>query len=174
MVSHNGSDVMEIRSRKMMMPMVLGMIVVLATTVYAATYFYPMMQSQVTIAQAPVVFEQGNDWTTGSSLGANSTYVSLSIKAYPNATLVYEEPLNISNTDSTAHNIRLRHVSVTPTSGSASVGNFTFINFTLNSVDFDYTTSGDTWNTPANMPYQSLPGNTEWTLKIERTFHRRK
>jgi hypothetical protein len=94
-------------------------------------------------------------------------YVSLAIKAYPNATLVYEEPLNISNTDSSAHNIRLRHVSISPTSGSASISNFTFINFTLNSVNFDYTTTGDTWNTPSDMSYQSLPGNTEWSVKVE-------
>ncbi len=125
------------------------------------------MEPTVTISQASVIFEQGGDWPSGSSLGTNSTYVSLAIKAYPNATLTYEEPVNISNTDSSAHNVRFRHVSITPASGAASVGNFTFINFTLNSVDFDYTTTGDTWNTPSTMSYQSLPASTEWIVKVE-------
>jgi len=133
----------------------------------AAVYYSMNMQATVTISQAKVIFEQGADWPSGSSLGTNSTFVSLAVKAYPNATLTYEEPLNISNTDSSAYNVRLRHVSITPASGSASVSNFTFINFTLNSVDFDYTTSGDNWNTPSDMTYQSLSGNSEWAVKIE-------
>lgn len=154
-------------SRRWMITILLVLIAGLATTVSAAVYFYVIARSSVTINQAAVVFEQGSDWPSGSSLGTNSTYVSLAIKAYPNATLVYEEPLNISNTDSSAHNIRLRHVSISPTSGSASISNFTFINFTLNSVNFDYTTNGDTWNTPSDMSYQSLSGNTEWSVKVE-------
>jgi hypothetical protein len=145
----------------------LLLIVTMVTTVSAAVYFAIIAQHTVTVSQTPVIFEQGSDWPSGSSLGTNSTYVSLAIKAYPNATLTYEEPLNISNIDSAAHNIRLRHVSITPASGSASVSNFTFINFTLNSVGFDYTTTSDTWNTPVDMTYQSLPGNTEWAVKIE-------
>ena len=147
--------------------LVILLIAVLVTTVSAAVYFAIIMQPTVTISEASVIFEQGDDWPSGSALGTNSTYVSLAIKAYPNATLTYEEPLNISNTDASAHNIRLRHVSITPTSGSASVSNFTFINFTLNSVDFDYTTTADTWNTPADMSYQSLPGSSEWAVKVE-------
>jgi hypothetical protein len=80
---------------------------------------------------------------------------------------LYEKPLNISNTDTSGHNVRLRHVSIAPSSGSASVGNFSFIKFTLNSVSFDYTTSGNNWNIPSDMTYQSLPASTDWILKIE-------
>jgi len=138
----------------------------LIATASATVYYSIIMEPTVTISQATVIFEQGTDWP-GGSLGTNSTYVSLTIKAYPNVTLTYEEPLNISNTDTSAHDVRLRHVSITPASGSASVSNFTFINFTLNSVDFDYTTTGDTWNNPSDMTYQSLPASTEWAVKIE-------
>lgn len=136
-------------------------------TASAAIYYSMSTQLEVTVTQASIIFEQGTDWPSGSSMGANSTYASLALKAYPNATLTYEEPINISNTDSTAHNVRLRHVSITPASGSPSVGNFTFINFTLNSVDFDYTTTGNNWNTPSDMAYQSIPASTEWILRIE-------
>jgi len=138
----------------------------LIATASAAVYYSMNMQVTVTISQATVIFEEGSDWPTGSEMGANSTYVSLSIKAYPNVTLTYEEPLNISNTGSSARNVKLKHVSITPASGDG-VSNFTFINFTLNGVDFDYTTTGNTWNTPSDMTYQLLSGNTEWRVKIE-------
>ena len=157
----------DLLSKKPVKFLTLLLTAMLVASASAAVYYSLSMQPTVTISQATVIFEQGNDWPTGSSLGTNSTYVSLAIKAYPNATLTYDEPLNISNTDSSAHNVRLSHVSITPASASASVSNFTFINFTLNSVDFDYTTTGDTWNTPSDMSYQSLPDNTEWALKIE-------
>jgi hypothetical protein len=68
--------------------------------------------------------------------------------------------------------VRLRHVSITPASGSAGVSNFTFINFTLVQANgttvssFDYTTSGNNWTTPS-MSYLSLAGNTEWTVEIQ-------
>lgn len=152
------------RSLKLLTLLLTTMIM---STVSASVYYSMYMQPTVTISQATVIFEQGNDWPTGSSMGDNSTYVALALKAYPNATLTYEEPLNISNTDSSAHDVRLSHVSITPASGSASVSNFTFLNFTLNGVDFDYTTSGDTWDIPSDMSYQSLPGGTEWALKVE-------
>jgi hypothetical protein len=133
----------------------------------AAIYYTMNMRQEMTITQPVIIFEQGTDWPAGSSLGTNATYVSLAIKIYPNATLTYDEPLNISNIDSSAHNVRLRHVSITPASASPSVSNFTFINFTLNAIDFDYTTTGDNWNIPSDMSYQSMPASTEWALKIE-------
>lgn len=136
----------------------------------SATVYYSMsMQPTVTISQATVIFEEGADATTNAcnvTLGDNSTYASLSIKAYPNATLTYTEPLNISNTDSSDHDVYLTHVSITPDS-HPDVGNFTFINFTLNGVDFDYTVSGNTWSPPSDMTPQTLTAGTEWAVKIE-------
>ncbi|UCE95224.1 MAG: hypothetical protein JSV51_05665, partial [Candidatus Bathyarchaeota archaeon] len=160
-------EIKNLLSRKETKLLTLLLTALLIASASAAVYYSLSMEPTVTITGALVSFEQGGDWPSGSSLGTNSTYVSLAIRAYPNATLTYDEPLNISNIDSSAHDIRLRHVSITPASGSASVSNFTFINFTLNSVDFDYTTTNDNWNTPSDMNYQSLPGNTEWALKIE-------
>ena len=167
-------ELKEILSKKPVKFLTLLLTAMLIATASAAVYYSINMKSTVTISQATVIFEQGDDWP-GGSMGTNSTYVSLTIKAYPNATLTYDEPLNISNTDSSAHDVRLSHVSITPASASASVSNFTFINFTLiqpngNPVtgsDFDYTTSGDTWSTPSDMTYQSLAGNTDWAVKIE-------
>ena len=155
--------------------LVLTFLSILVVSVSAVTYFGIIAEPTVTINQASVIFEQGDDWATGSSMGTNSTYVSLAVKAYPNATLTYDEHLNISNTDASAHNVRLRHVSIAPASGSASISNFTFVNFTLiqpdgtpvTGSDFDYTTSADVWTTPSDMTYQSLGASTEWAVKIE-------
>jgi hypothetical protein len=132
------------------------------------------MQPDVTITPATIRFAQGGaDWPTGSTLGANSTWVRLALKAYPNATLVYDKPLNISNTDTSSHTFRLRHVSITPASGNAQVSNFTFIRFVVKNVagvsqaSFNYTTSSDTWTTPSTTSYLTLPASTLWAIYVE-------
>lgn len=154
--------------------LILTLMSIVVVSVSAITYYSVVMEPTVSISQAVISFVQGDDWTTGSSMGTNNTYVSLDISAYPNATLTYEELVNISNTDASVHNVRLSHVSIIP-NGIPSVANFTFINFTLiqpdgNPVagsDFDYTTSGNSWNTPSAMGYQNLAASTQWVVKIE-------
>lgn len=152
------------KSVKMLLLTLISIVVVSAS---AATYYSLLMQPTLTISEAVIRFEQGDDWPIGSSIGANSTYIRLAFRAYPNATLTYDDPFDISNIDGAAHSVRLRHVSITPTSGSASVSNFTYIKFTLNGVSFNYNTTGDNWNTPSDMAYQSLPATTEWAVKVE-------
>lgn len=151
------------KSMKLLTLLLLSMLI---STASAAIYYSMTMQVKVTIGPATVIFGQGADWPTGSTMGTNSTYVSLVIKAYPNATLTYDEPVVLNNTDASAHDVRFRHVSITP-NATASVGNFTFINFTLNGQDFDYYTSGDNWVAPSTMGWQNLTASTEWPVKIE-------
>ncbi len=146
----------------------------LVATAVAAVYYSLTMQPDVTVTPAAISFAQGADWPTGSTLGANSTWVRLSLKAYPNATLVYDQPLNISNTDgSNSHQFRLRHVSITPADANEQVSNFTFIRFVVrdaagvSQASFNYTTSGDTWTTPSATSYLTLPANTQWIIHVE-------
>jgi hypothetical protein len=145
----------------------------LIATAFAAVYYSLTMQPDVTITPATISFAQGADWPTGSTLGANSTWARLALKAYPNATMVYEKPVNISNTDTSAHTFRLRHVSITPATGTASVSNFTFIRFVIRNTvgasqaSFNYTTSTDTWTTPSTTGYLSLPASTQWAVYVE-------
>lgn len=146
----------------------------LVATAIAAIYYSLTMQPDVTVTPATIRFAQGADWPTGSTMGANSTWVRLAIKAYPNATLVYDKPLNISNTDaSNSHQFRLRHVSITPATGNQQVSNFTFINFVIKNTlgasqaSFNYTISGDTWTTPSTTSYLTLPANTQWAVYVE-------
>jgi hypothetical protein len=145
----------------------------LIATASAAVYYSLTMQPTITITAPPIVFSQGSDWPSGSSIGTNSTWVSLALKAFPNATTVYTDALNVSNVDSTSHNFRLRHTSITPASGQSDVGNFTFINFVVEDTSgvaqntFNYTTTGYTWNLPSTTGYMNLPANTQWIIYIE-------
>jgi hypothetical protein len=141
----------------------------------AAVYYSISMEPKVTISQAVVQFAEGSDWShVAGDIGDNSTWCSLSLKAYPNATLTYEQPLNISNTDADySHQFRLRHISISPSSGSVSVSNFTFIKFVVKNVagvsqaSFNYTTLNDDWDIPSMPSYLTLPKNTEWIIYVE-------
>jgi hypothetical protein len=145
----------------------------LIATASASIYYSLVMQPSVTISVAAISFAQGNDWPTGSTMGSNSSWVSLALQAYPNATLYYEQPLNITNNDSVSHTFRLRHMSIIPTSGDSSVGNFTFFNFVVENTaaspqaTFNYTVTSNNWNTPSSTAYLTLPANTQWILYIE-------
>lgn len=162
-----------IRSKKSITLLALILASILISTVSAAIYYSMIGQPAVTITAASVVFAQGNDWPTGSTLGSNGTWVSLALKAYPNVTLAYDQPLNVSNTDTASHNFRLRHVSVTPASGNSQVSNFTSINFVVENTagtaqaSFNYTTGGTTtWTTPSTTSYLPLPANTQWIICV--------
>lgn len=147
--------------------------VMLAAGVGAIAYYSMMMQPTITVNAAPVQFASGGDWPTGSALGENGTWVRLAFKAYPNATFVYEDPLNITNVDASSHQFRLRHVSITPSSGNQQVSNFTAINFVVKNnagavqASFNYTTNSDTWNTPSTTSWFTLPASTQWIIYVE-------
>jgi hypothetical protein len=165
---------MKINYRKNLKFVTLLASALLIASASAAVYYTINMQSSVAITSAPIKFVEGSDWPYGSSMGANGTWVSLALKAYPNATLTYEQPLNISNVDpSKSHNFTISHVSITPDSGSADVGNFTFINFVIKDAagnvqaTFNYTTTGNSWNTPSPTSKLTLPANTQWTVYVE-------
>jgi hypothetical protein len=158
------------KSAKFLMLLVSSFIIATAS---AAIYYTITMQPKVAITSAVIKFVEGNDWPSSSTMGTNGTWVRLSLKAYPNATLTYDQPLNISNTDTVQHQFRLRHVSITPASGTASVSNFTSISFVIKDASgttqgsFTYTTTGDAWNTPATTSYFTLPADTQWIIYVE-------
>jgi hypothetical protein len=171
-----GGDKMNLRtamSTKSVKFIILVAMAVLIATASAAVYYSIIMQPSVTVTNATISFVQGTDWPAGSAMGSNSTWVSLALKAYPNATLFYDQPLNVSNTDTSPHTFRLRHVTITPATGNSQVGNFTFFNFVVENTagvaqaSFNYTTTGNTWNTPATTSYMTLPANTQWIIYIE-------
>ncbi len=145
----------------------------IATT--STNVYYGLLQEQsIGVVEAKVHFTAGDDSTAaGYTPGLNETYCRLSLNAYANVTLYYEQAVNITNTDIASHDIRLRHVAIGPATGTESVGNFTQIDFKL--VDkagavqrtLTYTTTGDTWNLPPTTGYSTLPATTDWTIQIE-------
>ena len=156
----------------------LGVIIMLAISstvalASAAIYYSNLMQGSITVSNAPIQFAAGNDWPTGSRLGENSTWINLALAAYPNATLTYEQPLNITNVDSVSHQFSLSPLSISPSSGNPAVSNFTFFNFIIENntstqqAAFDYTTTGTTWNVPAATSYFTLPAHTSWIIFIQ-------
>ena len=147
----------------------------IATT--STNVYYGLLQEQsIGVVEAKVHFTAGDDSTAaGYNPGLNENYCRLSLNAYANVTLYYEQAVNITNTDTIAHDIRLRHVAIGPVSGTDSIENFTQIDFKL--VDkagtvqrtLTYTTVPvDTWVPPgAPTAYITLPALTEWTMQIE-------
>jgi len=147
---------------------------ILIATTSTNVYYGLLQENAIGVVEAKVHFKDGDDSiAAGYTPGLNETYCKLSLNAYANVTLYYEQAVNITNTDTAAHDIRLRHIAIGPATGTESVGNFTQIDFKL--VDkvgtvqrtLTYTTTGDTWNLPATTAYISLPASTEWTMQIE-------
>lgn len=165
-------QVKKILSSKSMKFLTLLLTSMLIASASAAVYYSLTWQPKVTVQSAPAVgFASGSDTPLGSTV--NSAWARLLLKSYPNATLTYDKGMNISNTDSAGHQIRLRHLAISPASGNAAVSNFTRIKFTLIAhngttiTTFEYTTTVDTWNLPSTTNYYVIPASKEWTLKVE-------
>lgn len=142
----------------------------LITTVSASVYYSLTMSSTVSVATTDVYFVLGADnGTAGVTLNSDNTTATLSaLKAYPNATTTYTDPLRVrNNATSGTTNIRLRPVSL-----SGSANHFVFINFTLNDgtnvkASLNYTSDGSSWTIPSTTGWISIPASTEWYITIE-------
>lgn len=137
----------------------------------SATVYYAMLSpSSATVKIPPVHFAAGNDSAGILTLGANDTSATLTIDAYPNVTLYYDQAVNITAT--TNKEIRLRPVSISP-NNDPSVGNFTSMVFRLIRADssqvgtLSYTTTGNTWNVPSATSYVPITSGEVWAVEIE-------
>lgn len=148
----------------------------LIATAVAAVYYSLLMESRVSTNATDVQFVAGGDSTSAGATGysTNGTYVMLgSVKAYPNATLTYEQAINVSNTSS-AHQFRLSHSSIT--NGTSAVSHFYSISFwlvapngTTTSTEFKYlNANGDNnWDSPVpTMNYINILASEEWAVKV--------
>jgi len=152
--------------------LILLLISVFIVSASAAVYYAMLSPSSATVKVAPVRFTTGNDSPGILTLGLNGTSASLTLDAYPNVTLYYDQAVNV--TAIADKEIRLRPVSVSP-SNNPSVSNFTSIVFWLIRTDttqaglLNYTTVGNTWNTPTATNYVPITTGETWTIKIEIT-----
>jgi hypothetical protein len=163
--------VKRLKNRKWLDFLALLLISTLVVSASAAIYYAMLAQSTATIGAASVYFTAGKDSSGILTLGTNNTYASLSLSAYPNVTLYYDEAVNITAT--AAKQVRLRHISVTPIDGNPDVSNFTSIVFKLIAANgtelgsLSYTTSGDDWTEPTQTSYFAIGAGEEWAIKVE-------
>ena len=165
-------ELRKIASNKWVKLLTLLLTSMLIATASAAVYYSITMEPKVTVTGLTVKFTDGDDTTTGSTV--YDAWCGLALKSYPNATLTYDQAVNITNSDSTSgHSILLRHVSITPDGSSYVGGNFTSIKFYViasNSsqiVSFEYTNNGTDWSPPATTNYYWMQADEEWTVKVE-------
>jgi hypothetical protein len=149
---------------------VLLLISVFVVSASAAVYYTMNAQSTATVSAAPVYFIAGGDSSGILDPGTDNTYARLSLNAYPNVTLTYDQAVNITAT--ATKQIRLSHVSVTP-NNNASVSNFISVVFRLiNAGDTEvgrlmYNTTGNIWNTPSPTGYIMINSGEELAVKVE-------
>lgn len=152
---------------------------ILIATANAAIFYSLTMQPQVTVSLPVLKFDTAPDEPSGSDV--QDAWCRLNAKSYPNATLTYEKAVYINNTDgSGSHTFKLVHTTITPTNGSASVGNWTSIKFLLyNSTgaykgSLNYTVTGNDWI------LQPISGETSvftveasevWWIRLETRSH---
>jgi hypothetical protein len=148
---------------------------ILVGTANAAIFYSLTMQPQVTVSTPVIKFDHADDEPSGSTV--DDAWCLLTAKSYPNATLTYEQAVNLTNTDSSnAHSFRLRYVSITPANGNADVGNWTSIKFLVYNSTGGYvfslnlTVSGNNWvlaPVSGQTAYYSLPASTSWSIRLE-------
>jgi len=164
----------EIAFKKPLKLLMLLMTSVLIATASATIYYSLTMQPQVTVIAPVLKFSTAPDEPTGSNV--QDSWCSLNASSYPNATLTYEKAVYINNTDGgSAHSFRLRHVSITPANGTATVGNWTSIKFLVyNSSGYvfslNYTVDSTNWilnPSSGETSYYSVPQSTGWWIRLE-------
>jgi hypothetical protein len=144
------------------------MISVFVISASAAVYYSLGMTSTITTAANDVYFVKGPDnQTAGVTLfNDNKSATLASLKAYPNMTMTYDDPIRVRNNHTTSsYNVRLRPVSRT---GNAQY--FVFINFTLNTttpVSLNYTSNGVGWTDPQETVFVQVSANTEYALCVQ-------
>jgi len=158
--------------RKTLDLIVLLMISVFVITVSAQVYYSLGMTSTITTATTDVWFVKGFDnVTAGVSLSPQNTSATLTdLKAYPNASFTYTDPLRVRNNGSIAKDIRLGPVSL-----GGNNTEFVYVKFLLRNGTFEpnatlaslnYTCDGSLWTIPPATGWVQIPANTEYAITV--------
>ncbi len=147
---------------------------VVIASVSAGVYYSLSMTSTITTATTDVWFVVGSDNGTECTVvlsPQNTSATITGLKALPNATYTYVDPIRVRNNGSVATDIRLRHVSL-----SGNDTEFDYIAFQIRNGTTEtdailrtltYTCTGSDWTLPSNTTYVSIPATTEWSVTIE-------
>jgi len=154
-------EIRKILSRKEMKLVTLLLTSLLIATASAYTYISLTMTSTVQVYAADVVFWVGADNGTKGLVvtfnSANTTATLTGLRAYPNATFTYTDPVRVKNKGGTTAQLRLSP-DVNP---SANPDDFEYVKFLLNATTsgdrkwLNYTSDGSIWTSPS--------GPTSWT-----------
>jgi len=159
--------------RKTLDLIVLLMISVFVITVSAQVYYSLGMKSTITTATTDVYFVKGVDnVTAGVSLSPQNTYATLTgLKAYPNASFTYTDPLRVRNNNATSeYSIRLGPVSL-----SGNDTEFVYVKFLLRNgtsetsptlASLNYTCDGSSWANTGATGWIEIPAVTEYAITV--------
>jgi hypothetical protein len=166
-------NVKKIRSRKALK--LLGLLIssILIATVSAGVYYSLSMTSTIQVATTDVWFVKGADnGTAGVNLSPQNTSATLTaLKAYPNASYTYTDPLRVRNNGSVPANVRLSPFSLSGTND----GNFTYVYFGLRNgthednatlASLNYTRGVSEWTIPPTTDWVSIPASTDYAITV--------
>ena len=166
-------EIRKILSRKEVKLATLLLTSLLIATVSAATYYSLTMTSTVSVYAPAVYFKIGaDDGTKGLvvTLGSKNTTVTLNgLRAYPNATFTYTDPVKVRNNATSG---QVPQVRLAPSSISGGEDDFEFVKFLLNATAvsdrrwLNYTSNGIAWSDTGTTNWVSLPNNTEWAIVV--------
>jgi hypothetical protein len=161
-------EIKKLLARKELKIVTLLLTSLLIASASAAVYYSLSMTSTITTATNDVYFITGTDATAaGTSIFNNNKSATLaSLKAYPNMTMSYDNPIRVRNNNGgTSFNVRLRPVSRT---GNAQY--FAFINFTLQTstkISLNYTSNGASWTDPSTSGWATVNANTSYAIVVQ-------
>lgn len=153
------------KSAKMLVLTLMSILIISAT---AAVYYSLDATSTITTAANDIYFTLGPDNSTAgvNIFNDNKSATLTSLKAYPNITMTYDDPIRVRNNHtSTTYKVRLRPVTL---SGTADY--FVYINFTLQTtttISLNYTSNGVSWTTPSEASFVDVSPSTEYAIVVQ-------
>lgn len=161
-------------AKKSMKFLALLLTSLLIASVSAAMYYSLEMTSTIDVYAADVYFVVGADNGTSGlvvTIGSQNTTATITgLRAYPNASLTYTDPIRVRNNGSVTAQLRLAPL----TNPSTNPEDFVYIKFLLNASSADdrwlnYTSDGSSWTSPSSATSWTSTGigaSTEWPIVI--------
>lgn len=161
-------------AKKSMKFLALLLTSLLIASVSAAMYYSLEMTSTIDVYAADVYFVVGADNGTSGlvvTIGSQNTTATITgLRAYPNASLTYTDPIRVRNNGGTTAQLRLAPL----TDPSTNPEDFVYIKFLLNASSADdrwlnYTSDGSSWTSPSSATSWTSTGigaSTEWPIVI--------
>ncbi len=148
---------------------------ILIASVSAAMYYSLEMTSTIDVYGADVYFVAGTDNGTAGlvvTFGSQNTTATITgLRAYPNASLTYTDPVRVRNNGTSTAQLRLAPL----TNPSANPEDFEYVRFLLNATNagdrkwLNYTSDGSSWTSPSSATSWTTTGisaSTEWPIVI--------